>query len=66
MALDRETKFKCVICGKLTAGRWPREGGIKGDGSARWPRKHRIDNKICEGNYYEAEWVDVPKKGYGK
>jgi hypothetical protein len=58
-----ETQFKCVVCGKITAGRVPREGHVEGDLSARFPRRHKgIDGKPCEGNIEEAEWVNVPIK----
>lgn len=56
------TKFKCVVCEKITAGRMPREGGIVGDGSFRYPRRHinKETGKPCEGNIREAVWVEVP------
>jgi hypothetical protein len=55
-----ETRFKCVVCGKLTAGRMPREGRLVGDTSARFPRRHKgPDGKPCPGNIEDAEWVDV-------
>ena len=56
------TRFKCVICGKLTAGKIPvnpsnhRE---KGDLTVRRPRKHKLNGGVCPGTYQEAEWVDV-------
>ena len=56
----KQTRFRCVKCGKLTAGRIPGFGGRDmGDTSVRVPRKHHIDGKICPGVYLEAEWVDV-------
>jgi len=51
----KRTRFKCVKCGKITAGRIPR----RGDGTVRFPRKHKVDGKPCPGNMVEAEWVDV-------
>jgi len=51
-------KFKCLYCGKLTAGHFPR----RGDGSMRFPRKHRIEGKVCEGSFYEAEWIEFEMK----
>lgn len=57
MNLD-PTRFKCVVCGKLTGGRIPARG--RGDGSFRFPRRHRRpDGKDCPGNILEAEWVDL-------
>lgn len=54
------TRFKCVVCGKLTAGRVPREAGADGDLSARFPRRHnRPGGDVCPGVYELAEWVDV-------
>lgn len=66
------TRFRCVHCGKLTAGRLPRAfvtsptGRVTysrhdvGDGSERYPRWHKLDGKPCPGNRELAEWVDVP------
>lgn len=54
-----ETRFLCVICGKMSTGRKPR----RGDGSARYPRYHRMEGKPCEGNFYFAEWVDIEIDG---
>lgn len=56
----RRTMFKCVVCGKLTAGRIGREGSISGDMSHRFPRRHKVCGQDCLGNIEEAEWVDVP------
>lgn len=61
---DTVTRFKCVDCGRLTAGRIPtrREGGSLGPGdlSFRFPRLHKlIGGRVCPGVYREAEWVDV-------
>jgi hypothetical protein len=56
----RRTRFRCVVCGRLTAGRMPREGDAMGDTSERWPRRHTIAGEVCAGVYRLAEWVDVP------
>lgn len=57
----RRTMFKCVVCGKLTAGRIGREGRLSGDMSERFPCRHKLDGKDCPGNIINAEWVDVPR-----
>jgi hypothetical protein len=57
---NRCTRFRCRVCGKLTAGRMPREGRASGDTSERWPRRHAVAGRVCEGVYHLAEWVDVP------
>lgn len=49
----REMHFKCVICGKLTAGRLSKGG----DGTFYYPRKHKYDGKLCPGSFHEAEWI---------
>jgi hypothetical protein len=62
--MARKTCFKCVVCGKLTAGRISRGTYFEGvgDGSARFPRRHKgLDDKLCAGNIQEVEWVDVDK-----
>jgi hypothetical protein len=66
MVLNKQMKtikFKCSICGKLTSGRMPinpHNHKEKGDGSFRYPRRHKNENGgYCEGNYKEAIWVDV-------
>ena len=51
------TRFKCVVCGKLTAGRKPKASWEPGDTTARFPRRHDVDGKPCSGNIEEAEWV---------
>lgn len=55
------TKFRCVVCGKLTAGRLPRAGRHNvGDTTAMFPRRHNGDDGLpCPGNIELAEWVDV-------
>ncbi len=58
-----KTQFKCVVCGKLTAGRISREGRFESDISHRFPRRHKgKDGEPCPGNIEDAEWVDVPNK----
>lgn len=57
--LRRRTFFKCVVCGKITTGRIGREGRLFGDGSHRFPRRHKVDGVDCIGNIEEAEWVDI-------
>ena len=58
-----KTKFRCIVCGKVTMGRMPRvHSNYQGDASARFPRRHKgEDGKPCSGNILEAEWVDVPE-----
>jgi hypothetical protein len=56
----RRTYFKCVVCGKLTAGRLSKEGSFVSDMSHRFPRRHKVNGIDCPGNIEEAEWVDVP------
>ena len=52
------TRFKCVECGKLSTGRLPRDGRYVGDGTVRYPRRHKgPGGKPCPGNIKEAEWV---------
>lgn len=56
-------KFKCAHCGKLTAGgRLPRDGHVKGDGTFRFPRRHKgADGQSCDGNIMEAEWIETAR-----
>lgn len=54
------TRFRCRVCGKLTAGRIPREGRYVGDLSARFPRRHNVNGQPCPGIIEDAEWIDVP------
>ena len=57
------TRYKCVRCGKLTAGRKPKGG----DGTFIYPRIHRLPSVVntgkrgvlCPGNWEEAEWVEA-------
>ncbi len=58
--MRKRTRFRCVICGKITAGRLGRAGRHTGDGSARFPRKHNgADGRPCPGNVFDADWIDV-------
>ena len=47
------TRFRCIVCGRVTAGRMPR----KGDTTARMPRWHTVAGKVCDGVFREAQWV---------
>lgn len=55
------TRFRCVVCEKLTAGRMPRhDNGAAADTTARYPRKHLDEHgRDCRGAWMLAEWVDV-------
>lgn len=55
MAIARVTKFRCKVCGKLTAGSLPRDG----DGTARFARRHTRDGETCPGVHEHADWVDI-------
>ena len=60
-AKDYGARFRCVVCGKLTAGRRPRAvWREEPDGTLIYARKHRTANgEVCEGSYKEAEWVPL-------
>ncbi len=47
------TRFRCVVCGNLSAGRVP----TGGDGTARYPRRHKTKGTgfDCPGIYHEAD-----------
>lgn len=62
MALGVKTYFKCVVCGKLTAGRLSRDSNYVSDNSHRFPRRHKVNGVDCSGNLEEAEWVDIEIK----
>lgn len=57
------TRFRCIVCGRMTAGRVPvdpHNHRRRGDGTVRYPRRHNgPDGELCPGCYEEAEWVDV-------
>jgi len=69
---DIVIRFRCVVCGKLTAGRLPRLPWNKGEivrgemsyrynTDVRFPRKHKdASGKTCPGSFRDAEWVEVP------
>lgn len=55
-------RFRCVVCGKETAGRIPvnpHNHRERGDGTLRYPRKHANNGEVCRGCYIEADWVQV-------
>lgn len=56
-----DLRYQCVKCGKLTAGRRPREHGRHyGDGSFFYPRRHKsAHGDPCPGVYEEATWVEA-------
>lgn len=62
------TRYKCAVCNLLTSGRVPVGSNHKerGDGTFRYPRKHKLNGRVCPGSYLEAIWVDIeaawPKK----
>lgn len=51
--MNKKDYFKCVVCGKVTAGRM----AVGGDGTFYFPRRHKRDGKPCPGNFCEAKWV---------
>ena len=56
----KQTRFRCAVCGKLTAGRVPvsfTNHRDRGDGTFRYPRRHNVNGKPCPGNIQEAVWV---------
>lgn len=64
--MKKVTRFKCPVCGKITAGRLPvnqsrhRE---RGDGTFYFPRRHNgPDGEPCPGNIEEAIWVDLEEE----
>jgi hypothetical protein len=54
-------KVKCRVCGKITAGRLPRAGWIKGDGTFWYPRRHKVNGVDCPGNIQEGILIDDKK-----
>ena len=57
--MDKEPfTVTCVVCGKVTkGGRLPREGRHTGDGSERFPRRHKgADGRACPGNIEFGIW----------
>lgn len=54
-----DLRFRCPTCNKLTAGRRPREGRNRGDGTFYYPRWHASPlGDPCPGVFAEAEWVE--------
>lgn len=55
--------IQCVVCDKQTAnGRRPMEGRVRGDGSERYPRRHRGDDgRVCPGVFALGRWIDPVK-----
>lgn len=51
----------CRYCGKATlGGRLPGKGHHKGDGSFRYPRRHKFKDNDCPGNIVEGTWSEFP------
>ena len=50
----KKTKFQCAVCGKISAGRIPKDGDLSG----RYPRRHYVNGIPCKGNIELAFWVD--------
>ena len=61
MSLDSVCRFRCSVCGRLTAGKVPNsDGRYAADKSERYPRMHRRPfGEPCPGVYEFAEWVEV-------
>jgi len=58
------TRFMCRVCGKLTTGRVPSTKWARGDGTFRYPRRHKAaDGKQCPGSLQSAIWVDLDQNG---
>lgn len=51
-------RVRCVVCGKVTAARLPREGRYKGDGTFWFPRRHKVEGVDCRGNIEEATVIE--------
>lgn len=56
-------KVQCAVCGKVTAGRLPRIGKHKGDGTFFYPRRHKVNGKDCPGNIQEGIMIDPAHDG---
>ena len=53
-------QIKCVVCGKITAGRLPRASRHDiGDGTFWFPRRHKVNGGDCPGNIVEGEDVSL-------
>lgn len=59
---DIRKRVKCSECGKVTAARLPRDGRLKGDGSAWFPRRHNVNGEPCPGNFEFAEIINDPNE----
>lgn len=64
------TRFRCVVCGMLSAGKKPvnyyRHREV-GDGTFRYPRWHKDPaGNVCMGNFKEAEWVEIDEVEYDR
>jgi hypothetical protein len=68
MTKKKKTFFNCSVCGKITTGRLPRlskgmwsgDNLHVGDGTMRYPRRHKgPDGQPCPGNIEKAKWVDL-------
>lgn len=56
---NRETRWRCRTCGRLTAGRRAHAAN-----APRFPRKHRLaDGRVCLGSHRPAEAVIVDRYG---
>lgn len=51
-------KYKCCICGKVTAGRKPNTLKLKVAG-VMWPWRHSNYGQVCNGTWMQAEVVEV-------
>lgn len=51
----RSYRFRCVVCGKDTAGRKARGG------DTMYPRRHDFAGEWCLGNIEEAAWIEVDR-----
>lgn len=58
-----QARFKCRVCGKLTAGRQTDGPRNLSDLSERYPRRHKVGDAYCPGIYEEADWVEVDEAG---
>lgn len=56
-----KTVCRCVYCGHLSTGRVPRNGREVGDGTCRYPRRHKLMDDFCPGVFREADLIDVPR-----
>lgn len=53
-------RFRCRVCGKITAGRLSRRHGrFPSDTTFYFPRRHNVNGKQCEGSLREAKEIDI-------